>query len=282
MTNHTIQTILPLKPIYEQLYKQGSGHFVIMAKAFSDQAIFECMENAKNGYLIAPINAPYTDQAEIMKDLASVLGATFYDQETHMLEDAQLSDVGFASKLVAKRWEAIITGRITEQTQQLVDKRVEELKDKLAGEVSDYEKRNLGQRISQLTNGFSVIKIGGISETERKYLKDKADDAVNAVRAAYQEGVVPGAGLAFKNIAKDLPDTYILKRPLQAINDQIMSTAPNGWVVPEWVKDPVKVLRIALDEACSVAGHLATAHGAIVSERPNKYADLFNKIVSKD
>lgn len=268
MTNHTLQDLRPLKSIIDQLVKNGVTVITIIARAFTETAIKVCSENInKGGVMIYPLNAPYTDQAEIMKDLAAVLGGTFYHYEDRALEDMQLSDVGFGEKIIAKRYEAIITGKDDEKIKIRVDARLAELEAKLAGSVSEFEKRGLNGRIAQLQSGFGIMKIGANSDAERARIKDKADDAVNAVRAAYQEGVVSGAGLAFKEISEALPDTYILKRPLLSIYQQIMARAPKDFVVEDWVKDPVKVLRIALEKACSVAGSFATAEGATATER---------------
>lgn len=267
LTTHTLTDLKPLRKLGEQLGKAGVRSLVIVARGFGEQAIRDCMENIKAGFNIWPINAPYTDQAEIMKDLSALLGAKFIHHESGELGDLNSSDIGFAERVDSKRSTTIFSGKINEKNKEAVKARVEELKQKLAGSASDFEKRLLNERIAQLENGYALLKIGAKSDKERGYKKDKADDAVNAVRAAYQEGVVPGAGLAFKEISEKLPDTYILKRPLLSIYEEIMSRAPEGFVIEPWVRDPVKVLRISLEEACSVAGAFATAGGAIAVEK---------------
>lgn len=268
ITNHTIQSILPLKAVMEQLSKMGVNKVALVARGFTTEAIQECAKNIAAGFHIAPINAPYTDQAELMGDMAAILGGTFINSEARSLDSIQISDIGFAKEIVAKRYYATFTGQVDEEATTRISDRVENLEKKLEGTTSDFEKRNLKGRIAQLKNGFSLIKVGGMSETERGYKKDKVDDAVNAVRAGLQEGVVPGAGQALNTIAQELPDTYILKQPLMAVYSQIMSTAPLGTTIPEWVQDPVKVIRIALEKACSVASTLATTTIAISTEKP--------------
>lgn len=263
LTNYTLQDLKPLQNIIDQLVKTGTRTITIVARAFTSECIQVCLKNINGGAVkIYPINAPYTDQNEVMKDLAAVLGGKYIFDEEMSLDDVQLSDVGFAERLVARRYDAVITGKNSPVTQVRVDTRIDELTKKISGEVSEFEKKNIESRIAQLKNGFALIKVGATSETERGYKKDKADDAVNAVKAAYQEGVVPGAGLAFKKIAEELPDTAILKRPLMSIYEHITYTAPKDFEIPDWVKDPVKVLRVALEKACSVASVLATAAGA--------------------
>lgn len=267
LTTNTITTLKPLQKFGETLVKTGQRQLVIVARAWSSEAIKDCMANIKAGFAIWPINAPYTDQAEVMKDLAAVLGARFIDAEAGSLADAQISDLGQAEKIDSKRSSTIFSGVKNEKTDASVAARLEELKKKLKGSLSEFEKRLLTERIAQMENGYALLKIGAKSDKERGYRKDKADDAVNAVRAAYQEGTVPGAGLAFKEISESLPESYILKRPLMSIYEEIMSRAPADFKIEDWVRDPVKVLRIALEEACSVAGTFATAGGATATEK---------------
>jgi chaperonin GroEL len=236
------------------------------------------MENAKNGFSIFPINAPYEDQNEIMKDMEAVLGGRYINCEDGDLDSLQLCDVGLAERIVAKRYTAIFTGKSDEDSKGRVKDRISDLNKMYKTESSDFIKRNLRRRIAQLESGFGIIKVGATSEVERSYKLDKAEDAVNAVRVALQEGTVKGAGLAFKEIGETLDDTDILKRPLLSIYEQIMSKAPEGFVVADNVRDPVKVLRVALSNACSVAGTFATAEIAIASERPKpKYMQEVNQ-----
>ncbi len=262
--------ILPLKPILDQLLKVGKKDVVIIGRGFSSDAILDCQENFKNGFRLYPINAPYIDQNEVMKDMVAILGGNYANVENCVLESMQLSDVGYAEKVVAKRWNAIFTGHKDEEAKRRITKRVEELKEQLSGSLSDFEKKNLKVRIAQLTSGFGIVKVGSVSDTDRKYKADKAEDAVNAVRAAYQEGVVSGAGLAFNEIAETLPDSYILKQPIKAIYNQIKFTAPEDFIIEDWVKDPLIVLKTALEQACYVAGILASANCVIASYNPQE------------
>lgn len=267
LCNSIFKSLVPIKEVIDQLVKSGVRNLVVVGRGFSSEAIQICLQNIKEGSVkIYPFNAPYVDQNEIMKDLAAVTNSTYFNYEDRKLEDMQISDVGYAEKVIGRRYDAIITGKKSDKAKEKVMARLIELNDKLTGATSDFEKRNLNARIAQLTDGFALIKIGAESELQRKYKKDKADDAVNAVKAVLQEGVVPGAGLALKSIADTLPDTYILKRALLAPNLEIMASAPKDFIIEDWVKDPVKVLRLALKNACTIAGVLATAGGAIATE----------------
>lgn len=266
LTSHTIRDFRELAPRLDQLLKTGKSQIVIIARAWTETAINLCQQNHKNGFAIYPLNAPYYDMQERFKDLAAVTGATFYDSEDSELSDISLGGIGYAEKVVARRFDAIITGKDDDATKQRVLERLTELTAKQAGSQSDFEKKGIMERIAQLNSGFGIIKVGSPSDIERRRLFDKADDAVHAVRAAYQEGTVPGAGIAFKTIADGLDDSYLLKRPLYALYEQIMATAPKGFVIEDWVRDPVKVLRVALEKACAVASSFATAGGVITEQ----------------
>lgn len=267
LTTNTLTSLEPLLDVFNNLAKQNQREVIVVCRAINDTVIKQIAANHEKGFDIYPINAPYVDQREIMLDLQAILGGRFVDAEDGGVDTIQSSDLGHVARLVAKRYDGVFTGQDNEATTARVAKRVEELEQKLAGSVSDFEKRNLQARIAQLTNGFAVAKVGSVSETERKRVFDKVEDAVNAVRAAYQEGTVPGAGLAFKEIAESLPDTYLLKKPLMSVHAQIMKNAPKDFVIEDWVRDPLKVMRIALEQACSVAGDLATVSVAVAQKR---------------
>ena len=173
----------------------------------------------------------------------------------------QLSDVGFAEKVRARRFDTLIPGK-GEKSKE----RIEKLQGQLES-ANDFERKQLKSRIAQLSDGFGLVKVGASSETERKRIFDKVEDAVNAVRAAFQEGTVPGGGVAFKAIADTMPEGSILKNPLQSLNIKLMANAPEGFVIPEWVRDPVLVLKVALEQACSVGGNLATISSVVVTKK---------------
>lgn len=281
LTTYTIKDIhdwQKLMVLIEMLAKAGHRRLVVVARAWTDETINYCLQNISKGTVkVYPFNAPYVDMQERMKDLAAVTGATFCDSETMTLEDLQVSDIGYAKKVVGRRYEAFITGPTDEKTQERVDNRVKDLEAKLSGSASDFEVKGWKERIAQLRNGFAILSVGSPSEIERKRLFDKCEDGVNAVRAALQEGTVKGAGLAFKEISDALPDDYILKRPLRAVYEQITSSAPADFVIEDWVRDPVKVLRVALTNACAAAGALATAGGAIAEKVPTEIDEIFGK-----
>ena len=268
MTNYTFHDLNPVKSLLDQMVKNNMKNIVIVARAFTDEAIQICMKNHEVGVKIYPINAPYVNQGEVMRDLQAVLGGTYFNQEERTLEEMQVSDLGFAEEVWSYRFSAIFTGVKDERADERIKNRVIDLRKSLKGEESVFMKKEIETRISQLTNGFSLIKIGALSDEERKYKLDKAEDGVNTVKSALEEGTVKGAGLAFKEISDGMTDDYILKRPLLSINQQIFSNAGEIFEIEPWVKDSVKVVRVAFENACEIAANLATACGAVAAERP--------------
>lgn len=268
ITNHTFHGLEDILKTMNAITAQGISKLVLIGRGFSDRAVKQIYDNLKAGFTIIPVSAPYVDQAEVMKDLAALLGGRFIDCEQTDQEDIMASDCGYTTRFIGRRYDAIFAGDSKdEKAMARIAVRINELEDQVKGEPSDFERRNIEARLAQLKNGFGLLRVGADSDVARKYKKDKADDAVSAVRAAFQEGVVPGAGLALKLISDELPDTYILKKPICAIYEQIKSTAPEGFEVPDWVKDPVKVQRIVLEKACSVAATLATISTVIATRK---------------
>ncbi len=273
LTNYTIgiEELQAMKStIIMPLIGKKQPKLAIIARAFTSDAIKLCIESGQSGFMMFPINAPYTDQQEVMKDLEAVLGGRYIDSEEAKLEDLYITDVGYAKSLVARRFDAIITGVDDDQATIRMEKRVEVLKAKLKGEESDFMKKLLESRIAQFTNGFAILKVGSSIVEERKRLKDKCDDAVNAVRFALKGGTVPGAGIAFKIISDELEDTDILKRPIRVIYEQIMSSAPEGFEVESWVRDPYLILAGGLDNACVTASLMCNNVGSVVEENPKR------------
>lgn len=269
LTNYTID-VSELKLLNESVFKplinQKKLGLIIIARAFTSEAIKTCMESLKTGFAIFPVNAPYINQTEIMRDIETVVGGRHIDIEAARLEDVAIEDIGFAKRFVARIADAVITGEDNEQSQARVTKRTDELKLKLVGSQSEFEKKMIETRIAQLTNGFALLKVGAQSVTNRKRLKDKCDDAVSAVRLALKGGTVKGAGQAFKEISDQLEDGNILKKPLNCIYDQIISSAPEGWSPAEWVRDPYLVLKCALENACDVSSVFSSINGLVVEK----------------
>jgi len=279
LTNYTIgqEELLNLKaPLFTPLINQKKPGVIVMARAFTPDAIKLCQESLTTGFAIIPVNAPYTDQKEVMKDIEAVVGGRYIDTEESSLSDVYITDIGFTKRIVAKAYNAVVTGVEDERSKERVAKRVEVLKKKLIASQSDFEKKSIEERIAQLTGGFAILKVGSRSVTDRKRLKDKCDDAVNTVRLALKGGTVRGAGLALKEISDKMEEGNILKRPLLCIYEQIVSTAPDGWEAPEWVRDSTLSLKKVLELTCAFVPTFISIN-AIATEKDPKECKCDNK-----
>lgn len=265
LTNHTISSIEPLKTLITQLAVERKSEVVLMARAFTQDVIAQVNELAKGGFMMYLINAPFTNQSQIMKDLAAVTGAKYYDQDETTLNDLNITDVGSFSKVSIQIRGGVITGHDNEATKERIKARVEILEQELAGEKSTFQQKEIAKRLAQFKAGFAILKVGAHTTGERGRLKDKCDDAVVSTRLALKGGTVAGAGLAFKRIAEKMDEKSLLKRPLQIVYNHIIGSAPEGYVVEEWVRDPYITLETALTNACETAGLMASINGAVVT-----------------
>lgn len=273
LTSNTLTTLEPISKVLQSVVSTGATSIVLICRAITETVIQEIKASTKNGVYIYPINAPYVDQREVMLDLEAILGGRFLDAESAPIDTLQLSDIGRARNVDCRRYDGVLTGFDDDKTKERVAERIKKIEEKRNGSVSDFEKKNLEARIAQLTNDFALMKVGAVSEGERKRIFDKVEDAVNATRAAFQEGTVPGAGLAFKDISEKMDAKSFLKKPILAIWNEIKKSAPSDFVVEDWVRDPVKVLRIVLEQACITATDLATVNviSALKKEKYNAY-----------
>lgn len=264
---NTAKELQKLQLLWNKLIDEGSTALVVIGRAFDETAINFCVKNlqtiaqGKGSYAIWPVNAPYTDQENIMEDIAAVLGGKFVKSAGRNMESLMLGDVGYATNLTIKRFEGSVTGLARGEdvhVDGLVAKRLEDIEEKLKGEVSPFEKRMLAARKAQLTSGTAIVKIGAETEQERRYKKDKADDAVNAVKAAIQEGVVPGGGMALRLIGFEMGNNSLIAQALHAPYQQILANAPKDFMIEDHIQDPLKVVRTAFEKASSIARSLST------------------------
>ncbi len=266
--------IRKLNKLFEALIARGDKGVVLMGRAFDIRAIGLCKNNVdlyfsgKGGFPIYPINAPFENMDEVMEDLAAATGGNYVDIHKRDLKDIKVHDVGKAAKVFVKRYEGIITG--TKRGENLiadakVDARVERIRENIKGSSSEFEKRKLEARLAQLTVGTAMIKVGAETEQERKYKKDKVDDAVNTVKAAIQSGVVPGAGQALLDIGHSMPEALITAA-LRAPYEQIHDNAGTDFIIEPWVEDPLKVVQTAFEKASSIARSLCTTEIVVNTE----------------
>lgn len=293
VTNHLFNTadeVRRLNGLFEKLIAEGVKGIVLMGKAFDVTAIGLCAKNVelffsgKGGFPIYPINAPYENTEEIMADLAAATGGKYIKDSERNLESIGSVDVGLAKKVFVKRYEGIITGEksgVSVRVDEMVKKRVDKIKENLGGQISPFEKRQLSARLAQLTAGTAIIKVGAETEQERKFKKDKVDDCVNTVKAALQDGVVPGGGQALMTIANEMKGSLI-ESALRSVHYQIFKNSGPDLVIPEWVQDPVAVVKTGFEKALSIATSLATTEVLVTWEWEKPWPSMVQNLAEDD
>jgi len=277
---------------------------VIIADDIENQALATLVVNKLRGTLdVVAVKAPgFGDRKkEMLKDLSILTGAEFISEELgKTLDKVELTDLGSAKRVVVTKEKTIIVeGKGTKNS---IADRVKEIKTQIENTTSEYDKEKLQERLAKLAGGVAVIKVGAASEVEAKEKKMRIEDAINATRAAIEEGVVAGGGLALHNAKKVLDKVQlddqdeqlgveILKSVLSEPLKQIVENAgEDGAVIAAECKgntgynaktgkfvdmiddgiiDPVKVTRLVLTNAVSVASMLVTTE-AVVAEIPEE------------
>lgn len=282
VTNGQLEEISSLDKLFQAIQKEGKTRLVIITETYSRQLVEKLAETAigfhqgkKMQILCVKAPALVPDEYE---DIATYVNATFLDRKAGFkLKDAELSHLGHAEKVVVTDSDVIITGGAGK-----VDERIAELQGQMEGEKDLMFKEKLKRRIAALSSGVGIIRVGAMTETERGYLKFKIEDAVNAGRAALEEGTVRGGGLALKEIAEELGRNNILYEALLAPYEKIQENAGNNLVIGEHILDPVKVTRLAVENACSAAGTLITTEAAISERRKSLWDELEKRISVND
>ena len=307
ITGKKISNLQELAPLLEKIAASGSRNIVIISDGVEGEALAALVLNKLKGVLnVLAVKAPgFGDNKKAMlQDIAAVTGGTVISDEIGLnFENVGTEVVGAADKVIATKDKTIIVGGKGDPN--AIQNRINQLKAQLANTTSEYDKEKLQERIAKLAGGVAVIKVGAATETEMKNKKDKIEDALNATRAAMEEGIVPGGGTALVKLQKELDiDTddldekvgmEIVKKAIEYPAKQIAENAGyKGDVVVEKVKenddfnygfnaktgeygnlleqgviDPAKVVRVALQNAVSAAKMLLTTE-AVVAEAPKK------------
>lgn len=265
--------------------------FVIVAPKFTPQVIQSMILTMKQPqkeldgkpFFLIPFKAPALTP-ERLEDLAVYCDAKFINKDDGMkLKDVRPTDLGFAKQIVANEDDIIITGGRGE-TMGLVKERIKFLKENIKTEKDEMFKKKTERRIASLASGVGIIHVGALTDSEKGYKKKKIEDAINATKAALEEGVVPGGGLALKSIAEELGEDNVLYNTLMAPYLQIQENAGEEIEIPDHVLDPVKVTRTALENACSAAGVFLTTHAGIAEKSETSAEELVRllKDASKD
>lgn len=244
-----VNNIEVLIPTIEAISKEGGKDLVVFARDFSKEIIDILVKNKITGiFNVIPVKATNVEGYQ-EKDLSALLGSSY----------------GTCEKFVQDKDKTLFIGGKKPQN------RIEELEKEKTKVTSEYDKNRLQKRISALSGGVAVIKVGAPSQSEREYWKAKLDDAVLATKYAMQEGVVAGGGVALNEVAKKLPKN-ILTECIKAPYNQIQENAGGSLEIGKDVIDPLKVTKSALINACSVAGMVLTTEIAVTNkhERPTE------------
>jgi chaperonin GroEL len=302
-----LSSLAPMVPLLEAVI-QANKQLLVIAEDIDGEALATLVVNKLRGGLkVAAVKAPgFGDRRKaMMEDLAILTGGQVISAELGIkLENVTMDMLGGAKKItITKDNTTVIDGA---GDKAAIAARVTQIRAQIEDTTSDYDKEKMQERLAKLAGGIAVIKVGGATEIEVKERKDRVDDALNATRAAVQEGVVPGGGTALVHAGKVLSalkgdnadqdaGILIVRRAIQAPLRQIAENAGiDGSVVAgkilesdsktfgydaqteEYVDmlkagiiDPTKVVRIALEYAASVAGLLITTE-AMVADRPAK------------
>jgi len=268
ITNHKLEAVQDLSVITQALSKQGKEKAVIMAHGFSQiirHNLLSIVQQSKGKIIYLPVKIPSLLPEEY-EDVAVFCDAKVINKDANMLiSDFKVEDCGYTNRFVINEDRSVLIGG---RGKDNIAERIKILKNEKEREKDRMFKMKIDRRIASLAKGTARVHVAQNTVAQGKYLKLKIEDAVMAVQAAMTEGVVPGGGLALKEIAEELGEDNILHDALMAPYRQIQKNAGGEIEIKDNVLDPVKVVRVALENACSAAGTLITAD-SIIADKQN-------------
>lgn len=302
VTDQKVSTLKDILPVLEQVV-EANKPLLLIADDLENEVTSTLIVNKLRGtFNVVATKAPGfgDNQKEMLTDIAYLTGANFYAKDLKMeLKDMKLEDLGFAKKIIVTKDNTTILEGSGNKT--LIEERISEIRKQIENTTSDYDKKRLNERLGKLTDGIAILKVGAVSEVELKEKKLRIEDALNATKAAVEEGIVIGGGAslveAYNVLKDDLKDDSqdvqkgmnivleallkpiyqiaenagfdgkeIMTLQMQAKKDMGFDAKAGEWVnmIEKGIIDPTKVTRSAVLNAASIAAMFITTEAAVI------------------